>query len=92
MDANQKPTIQEGVIDVTTDKDRNDKITWMQVQQPFDPPSEVKFRKTAGGIAGGKFVVECSGGCESIEYIKLSKDVKEGQVPSPHLLVYLFGE
>ena len=53
----------------------------MQIQKPWSPgASDLKYRKTACAEKKSMFVVECSGGCEGTEYIKLGADVIEGVV------------
>jgi len=55
-------------------------VTIVQIQQPYRNKGDVNFRKTAGGVEGGKFVVECKGGCEGMDYIKLNPNVVEGEI------------
>ena len=76
-----KAVINRGVEDVSTDKQKKKGITWMQIQKPWTAGTmEDKFRKTACADKTSMFVVECSGGCEGMEYIKLGADVIEGVV------------
>ena len=73
-------TLEDGALEHTSAQEEDHKIVHVNLVTPHKPGEIIKFRKTAGGMKGGVFRVECQGGCEGMEYIKLNADVLEGQV------------
>merc|ERR1712048_508922 len=73
---NQKPEIHSGVKDQGT----KNGVTNYLIVEPWGPKETVAFRKSAGGPNGGTLLVNCVGGCDGMEYIKISYGVKESHV------------
>ena len=75
----------KGAVDATTVAEEDKLVTHMVLSEPFvnkEGRPELTYRKTIAGIRDGNVIVECKGGCEGTDYIKLQNGVKNATVCS----------